>query len=108
MGEVWSLVGAWLRKSAGAIAAVVAAVLGIIVYRRHRQAPPALDPDLEQQIGRRIEGANAEAKAKLEASAAEERRDVAELGEIAEDTDEDRRRQALIDAMARAEKDGKP
>jgi hypothetical protein len=107
MGELWSTLGVWLRKSAGAIAAVVAAILGVIVYRRHRQAPTAVEPDIDAKVGRRIEGANAEAKAKLEASAAEERRDVAELGEISEDTDEDRRRQALIDAMARAEKDGK-
>jgi hypothetical protein len=95
----WALVGA----------GVAALMATLYLFRKKSQDRPyaeRMGPAIDK-VHARIEAANAEAKAKLDASAARERRDVDELSEIAEDPDGDRRRQKLIDAAARADRDGK-
>jgi hypothetical protein len=102
--ELKRRVKTWGWAFIGAGVAVVVATL--YLFRKKGQDRPGSEPlgPVLEKVRARIEAANAEAKAKLDASAAKERREVDELSEIAEDPDGDRRRQRLIDAAARADK----
>lgn len=112
MGAFWiewkRRVKTWGWALVGVGAAAVVATLYLFRKKGQNRDDSVLDMAVvHARIAARIEAANAEARAKLDASAAVERRDVEELSEIAEDPDGDRRRQKLIDAAARADKDGK-
>lgn len=102
--EIWARVRGAVGWVAGAIAAVVAAVTGILVLRR-RGSSAAVAP-VDEAAGRRIESANARAAGQI-ATAEQDEVDVAvELGEIAEDEDGERRRRRLIESVKRIETEG--